>query len=203
MSRSLRVTQRSAVVDEDSESCDKRISVDNSASTGDKVRVAIVGISDSARDLAHTLAISKKPEYEIVGFFTVTPDIAAEGMNILGHASEIFDVAKQLNIDEIIVAVMPVWQRKLAGSIAVNSNSHPTIRLVPSVYEALVCNPKLAKVKDLPLVTLNLKQPLYFRAFKRIFDLVFSATALVVFLPVLISAATMMKMTSPGPVLYK
>ena len=166
-------------------------------------RVIVVGVSNKAKCLAETLAASKHPIYEIVGYLAEDGVRACDGMNVLGNASDMFEISERMNVDEVIVASGPSWLESFAENISTNANGHPKIRLVPSVYETMVCYPKLARVNDLPLMTLNFGRPGYYRFSKRLFDLAFSSVSLVVTAPVMGFAALLMKLTSRGPVLYR
>jgi len=165
-------------------------------------RVIVVGVTEKARSLAESLRASRDPGYEIVGFLAEDGADAQREMDVLGSASEMFEIAERMDVDEVIVASMPGWIERLAEAISANGNGHPRIRLVPSVYETMVCNPKLSRVSDLPLVTLNRERPRYARFVKRLFDIVFSSAALIVCAPILGLIALLMKLTSRGPVFY-
>ena len=165
-------------------------------------RVIVVGVTEKAQSLAESLRASRDPVYEIVGFLAEDGAAAQREMDVLGNASEMFEIAERMSVDEVIVASMPSWIERLAEAISTNGNGHPRIRLVPSVYETMVCNPKLSRVSDLPLVTLNSKKTGYARFIKRLFDIVFSSVALVVCAPILGLMALLMKLTSRGPVFY-
>lgn len=168
-----------------------------------KRRVIVVGVTEKARSLADTLRASTDPVYEVVGFLAVDGADAQTRTDVLGSASEMFEIADRIGVDEIIVASMPGWIERLAEVISTNGNGHPRIRLVPSVYETMVCNPHLSRVSDLPLVTLNSQRPAYARFAKRLFDVVFSVFALIACAPFIGLVALLMKLTSPGPVFYK
>jgi len=165
--------------------------------------VIIVGVSGKARSLAEALLASREPAYEIVGFLAEDGADAVKDMEVLGSAAEMFEIAERMEVDEIIVASMPGWIERLAEAVSANGHGHPRIRLVPSVYETMVSNPKLSRVSDLPLVTLNSERSACARFLKRSFDIAFSSVALVVCAPVMLLVALLMKLTSRGPVLYR
>ena len=166
-------------------------------------RVIVVGVTDKARSLVEALRSSTNPRYEVVGFLAEDGAKADHGVRVLGEASDMFEIAERLEIDEVIVASVPSWIERLAEDISTNGNGHPRIRLVPSVYETMVCYPKLQRVHDLPLMTLNCDRPAYARFAKRLFDVILSVTALVALAPVIAIAALAMKVTSGGPVLFR
>jgi exopolysaccharide biosynthesis polyprenyl glycosylphosphotransferase len=166
-------------------------------------RVIVVGVHEKARLLSDALRASKHPTYDVVGHVTEDGVPVTGEPDVLGNASEMFDIAQRLDIDEVIVASVPSWLEQLAQDASTNSGGRPKIRLVPSAYETMLCYPKLERVKDLPLVTLNCERPAYIRLTKRLFDVIFSLAALVATAPITALAALLMKFSSRGPVLFR
>ena len=75
--------------------------------------------------------------------------------------------------------------------------------LVPDVYELFCSGVELNKVDDIPVLQPhNLKPTLEQRSLKRMLDLLVSGTALLLLWPVFIIIALLVKVDSPGPVLY-
>lgn len=181
----------------------RRANLDDEPRAAIARRVIVVGVSEKARCLSEALSASKHPPYEVVGFLSVDGAEQARDLNVLGHASQMFEIAKGLNVDEVIVASAPSWLEHLAEDVSKNANGHPKIRLVPNIYETMVCHPKLGRVNDMPLMTLNCEKPAYARFGKRLFDLAFSSLALALSSPIIVLAALSMKLTSRGPVLYR
>ncbi len=166
-------------------------------------RVIVVGTSERARLLVSALHSSTHPKYEVVGYLTECGDEAPCDAPVLGSASEMFEIAERLGVDEVIVACVPTWIERLAEEISSNANGRPKIRLVPSVYDTMVCYPKLQRVHDLPLMTLNCDRRWPARIAKRIFDVVFSSFALVLTSPIMAAAVLLTRLTSRGPVLFR
>lgn len=166
-------------------------------------RVIIVGAADIAKEVADVLSKSARPRYEVLGFVTDSACETSQGMNILGSASDVYDIARSHNVDEIIIATVSDWQNRLAGAIASNGNGHPKVRAVPSAYESMALYSKLARVDDIPLVTLNRDKSALCKFIKRSFDIGFSILALCISFPVLLGAAVLTKLTSRGPVFFE
>lgn len=165
-------------------------------------RVIVVGVHEKARLLSDALRASKHPTYDVVGNVSEDGASAEDEPSVLGNASEMCDIARRLDVDEVIVASVPGWLERLAQDVSTNGDGRPKIRLVPSAYETMLCYPKLERVEDLPLVTLNYERPAYVRFAKRLFDIGFSLTALVATAPIVALAALLMKLTSHGTVFY-
>ena len=166
-------------------------------------KVIVVGVSEKARLLVSALNASTNPKYEVVGYLTECGSRTPSDMHVLGNASEMFEIAERLDVDEVIVASVPTWIERLAEEISGNVNGRPKIRLVPSVYETMVRYPKLQRVHDLPLMTLNYDRRWPARLAKRVFDVAFSSLALILTSPIMAVAALLTKLTSKGAVLFR
>lgn len=181
----------------------KRRPVENGDRRPPAKRVIVVGVTERAVALADALRESKSPRYSIIGHLAEDGVEPKPDLNILGKLPDMFDIANRLDVDEVIVASAPGWMERLAGDISTSIDGHPKIRIVPSLYESMVCYPKLARVNDLPVMTLNCDRPAHSAAFKRLLDVLFSVVALVVSSPIMALAALLMKLTSSGTVLYR
>jgi exopolysaccharide biosynthesis polyprenyl glycosylphosphotransferase len=164
-------------------------------------RVLIVGAGDSARRAAAEL--ESDGSYQIVGFVT---DDARDtgGEKVLGETGEIPSLVSRLGIDQVIVAEAPAWQRQLTEMLAPEYRHAVGIHVVPGLYEARVGGMQFHRVRDLPLVDLTARthSELYL-AFKRSMDLAFSVIGLIVAAPLMALAALAVKVTSPGPALFR
>ncbi len=165
--------------------------------------VIIAGVTEKALRLADALRESTNPRYIVMGHLAEDEVEAAPDLKVLGKLSQMLEVARRLEVDEVIVACGPSWMERLAGDISASGDGHPKIRIVPTLYESMVCYPKMARVSDLPLMTIDPDRPAHSEYIKRAFDVVFSALALVACAPLMALAALMMKLTSSGPVLYR
>jgi len=182
----------------------KRRSAADGGECGTPARsVIVVGVTGKAVSLAEALRQSKNPRYRIIGHLAEDGIEAMPGLEVLGKLSEMFEIANRLDVDEVIVASAPGWMERLAGDISTSGDGHPKIRIVPSVYESMVCYPKMARVNDLPVMTIDCDRSAHSEWLKRVFDVGFSALALIVSAPIMALAALMMKLTSSGPVLYR
>jgi exopolysaccharide biosynthesis polyprenyl glycosylphosphotransferase len=164
-------------------------------------RVLIVGAGASARRAAAEL--DSDGSYQVVGF--VTDDSGdTYGEKVLGNTSEIPTLVSCLGIDEVIVAEAPAWQRQLTEMLTHEYRHAVGIHVVPGVYEARVGRMQFHRVRDLPLVDLTGRKPsAFYLALKRTMDIAFSFLGLVVAAPLMALAALAVKVTSPGPALFR
>jgi lipopolysaccharide/colanic/teichoic acid biosynthesis glycosyltransferase len=145
-------------------------------------RALIVGDSYASCRLAHELKRHFPEHYKIVGIVTPTPgQVSPNGVPVVGSLSDIAGLARQHEVDEVIVADYfdPAFKTTEDQIIAQTRHN------ADAVSNAMT----LANASS-------------YKTVKRILDIMFSLTALVAFAPLLAVLAVINKITSPGPVLF-
>jgi len=164
---------------------------------GAQRNVLIVGAGPVGRRLAYALEQDRKRV--VRGFLDASESVAGD---VLGRVEELATIARKEFIDEIILAVPPhsdlaqraIWQAR---------RNRIDVKLVPDLLGANPCQVTLEKFGDVPVLTLCEEQiPLFGLLLKRIVDVLFSGTVLVLAAPVLAAIALAIKLDSLGPVLY-
>lgn len=166
-----------------------------------KRKVLIVG----AGEVGHLLACNLQDAgYEVVGFVDDEMDCTIIGLRVLGARADIERIVREYQVDEVIIAYAPTWQQRLAEMLVRNGHRQVQIKMVPSIVEVVLNGPTSSRVGDIPVVdiTPRLPSPGLLIA-KRIFDVVFASVALLFSFPFLLIAAAAIKLSSPGPVIYK
>jgi len=172
-------------------------------------RTLIIGSEQTVQHLIKELAPRRYAGYEVVG--VCLPEVTD------ASPSEISDVPVLGSLDEVIDAV----ERTEAHTVAVTGSDQLSSQVVKrlswqleQVDVQLVVAPVLTDivgprmhtrpVAGLPLI--HIEAPSYTsgrRFIKRTFDIIFSALALIGLSPILLVIALAVKLTSPGPVLFK
>lgn len=127
-----------------------------------------------------------------------------EGAPVLGKISEVQRVLREYPSDQVIIA-LPIDQ--LGGLKALMdqlSLETVDVRIVPDLYQFATLGRGVEEFGGLPMIALQ-DSPLYGwnSVAKRLFDLVVSITVLVMFSPLYLLLAILVKATSKGPVFYK
>mgnify|MGYP001770821307 CR=1 FL=1 len=166
-----------------------------------KRRVLIVG----AGGVGHLLARSLRDAgYEVVGFVDDEMDCTISGLRVLGSRADIERIVCDYRVDEIIVAYAPTWQQRLAEMLVRNGHRHVKVKMVPGIVEVILNGPTAGQIGDIPVVDITPRLPSQrLLAAKRVFDVVFAALALLISFPFLLIAAVAIKLSSPGPIIYK
>jgi Undecaprenyl-phosphate glucose phosphotransferase len=107
-------------------------------------------------------------------------------------------------IDDVIVA-LPADANDLAGRlVAACENFGVNARIVPDLSPLIRTETQVYDLDGIPLVNARLYPTEYFAyiVIKRLFDICFSLAALLVLSPLLALLALLVKLTSPGPILF-
>lgn len=166
-----------------------------------KRRVLIVGAGEVGHLLARNL---QEAGYEVVGFVDDEMECTISGLRVLGARADIERIVQEYQVDEVIIAYAPTWQQRLAEMLARNGHRHVQVKMVPSIVEVVLNGPTASRIGDIPVVDITPRLPSRrLLVAKRIFDIVFASVALLVSFPLLLIAAVAIKLSSPGPVIYK
>lgn len=165
-----------------------------------KSRVLVVGANKVGQAISQELS---KNNHTVVGFIDSKKDLTSE-TPILGTSSELPQLIKKYTIDEVIIAETPAWMHQITDAMIPPEGQNPLkVSVVPGLYEAIIANPRMNQIDDVPLIELNIHKPSKgYRLCKRFLDIVFSLCSLTLFSPILILTAILIKLTSRGPIFY-
>jgi Undecaprenyl-phosphate glucose phosphotransferase len=168
--------------------------------------VLVVGAGALGRRVLGTLQDHRELGFRVVGVLTRHPDKVGtelEGAPIIGDLDQLEQVMASRRIDQVVIALPLEEQGALRGMMAVLSESTADVKIVPDLVQYVTLSGGVEEFGGLPLLSLQ-HGPLggWNGVMKRLFDVLFSALALVVSLPAMLCCAIAVKLTSPGPLLY-
>lgn len=169
--------------------------------------VLIVGTSEAARAVADSIDRHRYWGYRIIGFLTREEAETAETVAdypVLGYLSEVLEIVEKEAIDEVIVAVSRL-------------ELHLFDKLLTSLQEQGICvrfaleppSPAhgrltLQELDGLPMLSFSRAPSAYFQLLvKRTVDILVSSLLLLLTLPLVTVISLLIKVTSPGPVLFR
>jgi putative colanic acid biosynthesis UDP-glucose lipid carrier transferase len=123
---------------------------------------------------------------------------------VLGSRGDIIDVVRENNVRTVYIAVS-LENSKLVEQLYLDlANENIDIHWVPNIFSMSLINHSVKEIAGLPLLTLS-ESPLIgnHRMFKAVEDRVIGLIALILLSPLMIIVAILIKLDSPGPVIFR
>ncbi|GAA0137501.1 undecaprenyl-phosphate glucose phosphotransferase [Paenibacillus sp. YSY-4.3] len=171
--------------------------------------VLIIGAGSLGRKFHDNLKLYPELGYEIIGFLDdyQQGNVGEKGKYspILGTVNQLEEILESKLIDEVVLALPLNAHSKYARIISSCEKAGVRTLIIPDFFDYLPARPyfdnfagmPMINVRDIPLdMTGN-------RLVKRAFDIVFSIAAIIMTLPVMLFVVIGIKLTSPGPVIFK
>ncbi len=165
----------------------------------------IVGAGKLGQRVAHSLSLHPEFGLKIQGYLTRHPQKLGQtfaGVSVIGLYGDLEKYAPALDI--VFVCLPPEAEPQVEKMLGYLATTTIEVKVIPSIYEFITLRGEAEMFEGLPVITLQ-GSPLYGWnvVLKRSSDLLGSLTALFLTLPVQALIALLIKLTSPGPVLFK
>ena len=169
-------------------------------------RVVIVGAGEIGRTVMRTVVANPETGFRIIGFVDDNPvkgetDIGR--FRALGSTNNLADILNREEVNEVIITLPWQYHRKIVSLMARCERENVRARIVPDLFQMTLNRMHVEEVAGVPMIGIKetsisgLNQLV-----KRSIDVAFAATALIIFAPLMGLVALMIKMESPGPVLF-
>ncbi|USD67043.1 undecaprenyl-phosphate glucose phosphotransferase [Vibrio sp. SCSIO 43136] len=177
----------------------------------DEGKSVIVGATESGLALAWELESNSNLEEKLVGFYDDRPverldesirsNLPAE---ICGNIDDALNLAKNRQVKNVYVALPMEASKRIKNILSEFSDSNVHVHFVPDFFTFDLMHSRWKNVGNLAVVSIH-DTP--FRGLssilKRFEDIVFSLIILALISPVLLAVAIGVKLSSPGPVIFK
>ncbi len=173
----------------------------------DRLYVLVAGTGKAARQ--HLEALRGHPEWglEVRGVLSEAPGLALDavaGCPVLGSIADLPDLLRKEVVDEVHFAVSRRTLERLDAAIGACDEMGVTMRVRMGFLDRLNARPRLETVGEKALLTLaSAPRDEGALLVKRVFDVGTSALGLVLASPVLALAALAVRLSSPGPVIFR
>jgi Undecaprenyl-phosphate glucose phosphotransferase len=125
------------------------------------------------------------------------------GQPVVGHFGEISDLIARSQVDEVLIALPASQTEDLNHLLGLLADETLDIRVIPDVLRFVTLRCGIEEFDGMPIVRINDSPLIGWGAWaKRVTDIVLAAMAFVVLSPLLLLLALLVKLTSPGPILY-
>lgn len=169
--------------------------------------VLLIGYSKAAESYINKVRLNPQWGYVIRGILDDRVDAGTvyKGIKVLGKIGNLEYILPENKLDEIAITLSLDEYGKLGTIVAQCEKSGVHTQFIPDYNEVIPSRPYMEDLDGLPVINIRhvpLTNSLNMLA-KRLVDIIGSAVMLVIFSPVMLISAIVIKATSPGPVIFK
>ena len=122
----------------------------------------------------------------------------------LGNYKDVAKIIKDYDIEEVIIAIERSETETIDRILAMLESVDVTVKIIPLMHEFVFGAVKQEGIWHASLIQVTPEpMPVWQQVAKRMFDIIASVLVIVVFSPIYIFTAIMVKCSSPGPIFYK
>lgn len=170
-------------------------------------KAIIIGANELGGTLASRMNADEFSMVKVVGFFdnqASLPVLRDAEVPLLGEMSDVAEYCKTHQIDNVYIALPMANQPRILQLLDDLRDTTVSIYFLPDLFLYDMIQARIDTVNGVPVVGVCETPFLGLNGLvKRISDIVLSAIILVLISPVLLALAIGVKMSSPGPVLFK
>ncbi|MCR4942906.1 MAG: undecaprenyl-phosphate glucose phosphotransferase [Clostridium sp.] len=164
-----------------------------------------VGYSEGTDKFFKLIKENKHWGYNVLGIFDDS-NTKPEGMAYLGNLSELDEyLSENRDVDEIIITLEMREYDKIKNIIAICEKLGVRAQIIPGYYKYLPAKPYVEEIGGMPLINMRYipLDNILNRFIKRSIDIIGSLIAIIIFSPIMLIVAVLVKTTSKGPLIFK
>ncbi len=168
-------------------------------------RVLIVGAGEQGVRAVQRIADSPLAGYQIVGFVDDNEPLQkpVAGFPILGRLADLPNLIEAERIEEVYITLSDIPKEELFALVDNCARPRVRFKIVTDEFGVFTSRVDLETVQDLPVVELRGNRLGIVGMFtKRVLDIIFSLTFILIMLPFWFIIAVLIKITSPGPIFF-
>jgi exopolysaccharide biosynthesis polyprenyl glycosylphosphotransferase len=151
-------------------------------------------------------SMPKSPGNRFIGFANVNGGdqlLSKVGLPRLGKWNELRRVIEEHQVEEVILAVDSGEHDHISRIMNELEGTGARVKVIPDMYDILSGSVKMTSIFGTPLIEVNPEiMPAWQFSLKRAFDISVSFVALVLLTPVFIVFAVLVRLSSPGPIIF-
>lgn len=169
--------------------------------------IVLVGYSRAAEEYIDRILANPQWGYTVRGILDDSVEAGTDyrGIKVLGRIDNLMIILPQNRLDEIAITLGLNDYSRLEEIVALCEKSGVHTKFIPDYNNIIPTKPYTEDLLGLPVI--NIRYVPLSNTFpslvKRAMDIFGSIAAIVLFSPVMLLCAALVKLTSPGPVLYK
>ena len=169
--------------------------------------VLLVGYSRAAEEYIDRILANPQWGYKVRGILDDHIEAGTEykGIKVLGRIANLMVILPQNHLDEIAITLGLNEYYRLEQIVALCEKSGVHTKFIPDYNRIIPTKPYTEDILGLPVINIRYV-PLsntFNALIKRIMDFGGALAAIVLFSPIMLFSVIMIKLTSPGPLIYK
>jgi len=170
-------------------------------------RLLVVGAGEIGRAVMRNIVAQPELGYQLIGFVDDAPEKAHTDLGrikALGDTGQISELISGLAIDEVAITLPWTARRKVLNIIAQCEKHNVRVKIVPDLFQLSLSQVDTDDINGVPLIGIKETSIRGWNlAIKRAIDIVGSILVLLLLWPFFALVALLIKLDSPGPVIFK
>lgn len=168
--------------------------------------ILLIGYSRAAEQYLDRIRQNPHWGYNVRGILAdnVSSQTEYNGAKVLGRIENLSIILPENKLDEIVITLGLAEYHKLERIVNMCEKSGVHTKFIPDYNNVIPTKPYTEDIQGLPVINIRrvpLSDPLN-RIMKRIVDMFGAIVALILFSPIMITVAIIIKVTSPGPLIF-
>ncbi|MGN0399765.1 MAG: undecaprenyl-phosphate glucose phosphotransferase [Blautia sp.] len=177
------------------------------ASGYNQKHILLVGYSRACEEYIDRILTNPQWGYQIRGILDDNVEAGTEykGVKVLGRIANLMVILPQNHLDEIAITLGLSEYFRLEEIVALCEKSGVHTKFIPDYNRIIPTKPYTEDILGLPVINIRYV-PLtntFNALMKRVMDVFGTIVAIVLFSPIMLFSVIMIKLTSPGPLIYK
>ena len=169
--------------------------------------ILIVGDNDLAYTFARRIRNNPYLGFDISGFLGRSEHVGMEieGSEIIGSFEDLDMILDNNTFDRVVLAIPLKYYYKLNELVESCERVGIKAEVIPDYIRYFPAQPSVDMIEDIPIINIRyvpLDDP-FNRTLKYISDYLISIIAIIITSPIMIGTAIAIKLTSPGPIIFK
>lgn len=169
--------------------------------------ILLVGYSSAAEGYIDRILANPQWGYKIRGILddNIEAGTQYKGIKVLGKIADLTVILPENRLDEIAITLGLGEYDRLEEIVAFCEKSGVHTKFIPDYNRIIPTKPYTEDILGLPVINIRYV-PLtntYYAALKRIMDVTGAVCGIILFSPVMLFSIIMIKLTSPGPLIFK
>lgn len=169
--------------------------------------VLLVGYSRAAEEYVDRIITNPQWGYTVYGILDddVEAGTVYKGISVIGRISDLIEILERESLDEIGITLGLGEYYRLEEIVALCEKSGVHTKFIPDYNNIIPTKPYTEDILGLPVINIR-HVPLtnnFYALVKRVIDILGSLCGMVLASPVMLVACLLIKLTSPGPLIYR